>query len=1351
MNLRIAGLGLACSIVPFVSVAVEQLTTVFFEGFDRYGDYHPEYADCELWEAPPSFKSLNCNPKDGKATAIRVEPFRCEAAGSNYDLSFRFWFADPSAREFTVNLMAHPAGAGKTAAFDVTVAEKGSSFAGAKTTVPGNGFPARYWHNGLIRVRGNDMQVWVERNGLMTLDATGPAPKYPLTAFNITTKTQVQLDDLRIRVSDSSAMPGPLPANADFLIPLPPEETDGLVEGRTNAVRTIEIKPGDTELVFSVRAGDGKLKPTVRLVTADGNKLEYKLRLFGTKQNIPVRRMKDGAFTNTTDAIDLPDQGIAVTGPDINVNLNTRPDLKWRYTSEGVMGAVATWDRMPPASKRLLPFRFVRDDAGVQLWLGASYAGRIKLASALTSIEIALPDGSAFRQGYVGATRTDTKQSLLLPLETGLNPHPGTLADAVVPDSLRGYKTVNGIPFIVSDGAHSLDLGRCRENLGSFDLESDGFLGRNAFDGVPSSMLFQVPRASYVKAYALCLVAENEPDRVPVVTARIAQYTPAGKCMTMSDSRVVLPKRLAEAKALPPNVRLAGTAKHNGKDIGLYFVEFSFDVGSLQDILTNGKDYLHFDLIGELATDHDNYYLLRTRKPSDTLSSVSVVAATLERCPVEFASFQNRTANMYYPDEKPGMTGRLTAVLPGAYTLDWRVTDITGKEVGKGTSKVAFAKAGEEQSVAIDFAQKDLGWYGVRFSVKDAKGTELIGQDASFVLLAPDTRKAGYESPYFSWNFAGAHGTPSDPAVYGDILMRMGVRRAGLPGPEKDFAKWKLTIGHFNTPSSKGTNDAERETSMGAQIKALCEKYPHVKSAMIFHESLGGPVPKELWGGKSDFDENTLKHDKVKCDQAVFMARMWRKFAPDVKLLLGNSNDSIGGLARLFRAGLPRDLIDYMGEETVGLTEIAERGSAYHAWQLQELARVYGYQGLMPNAAYEWKTRVIRHFTPRDHAAQRTRDALICLAWDYTLVPVIGISEMYNAYYNTIWGDAAFTRNPLLNPFPVAAATAVLTEAMDQVKFSRMIPTGSATAYAAEFTRRDGKVYALWTARGEVEAEVTFAKDGGGIMTGIYGARTPVTTAGGKYKVKLSGEPCYLTGTAPVTAVSVAMQRSYPNEYRPEQAKAVVANAMDKVAEWELVQQTDKRLEDLPPNPVYLAVKQLGKYDLRQAKDDSMGDCLEIELIKEGQTSPLVQEYTMLRLKQPAEVKGEPNTIGVWVKGNSSWAKLFWEFEDADGERWFAAGSGGYGCMAYDWPEISAVDFDGWHFLQFPITDKSPVKVHAPGENQWQWQHSGNGDHQVTYPIKLTGFAVSMPRQSLYIRDMVDITPVLRFRNFSTY
>ena len=54
------------------------------------------------------------------------------------------------------------------------------------------------------------------------------------------------------------------------------------------------------------------------------------------------------------------------------------------------------------------------------------------------------------------------------------------------------------------------------------------------------------------------------------------------------------------------------------------------------------------------------------------------------------------------------------------------------------------------------------------------------------------------------------------------------------------------------------------------------------------------------------------------------------------------------------------------------------------------------------------------------------------------------------------------------------------------------------------------------------------------------------------------------------------------------------------------------------------------------------------------------------------------------------------------------------------------------------MTKESPIMVYSPGENEWQWIHNGKGDHQITYPVKLTGFAVSMQRKTLVLKELED-------------
>jgi len=136
-------------------------------------------------------------------------------------------------------------------------------------------------------------------------------------------------------------------------------------------------------------------------------------------------------------------------------------------------------------------------------------------------------------------------------------------------------------------------------------------------------------------------------------------------------------------------------------------------------------------------------------------------------------------ANLFYPSEKPHVVVKLRPMETekGLYSLVWTVKDIDGKIVEQDTDDIAL-DAGKAADFVKNFKPAELGHYDytVRLGKKGEK--PFLHYDGSFALLAEDTRKAGYDSPYFSWNFRGAHGTPRDPEIFGTIFKRMGIRRA---------------------------------------------------------------------------------------------------------------------------------------------------------------------------------------------------------------------------------------------------------------------------------------------------------------------------------------------------------------------------------------------------------------------------------------------------------------------------------------------------------------------------------------------------------------------------------------------
>jgi hypothetical protein len=259
--------------------------------------------------------------------------------------------------------------------------------------------------------------------------------------------------------------------------------------------------------------------------------------------------------------------------------------------------------------------------------------------------------------------------------------------------------------------------------------------------------------------------------------------------------------------------------------------------------------------------------------------------------------------------------------------------------------------------------------------------------------------------------------------------------------------------------------------------------------------------------------------------------------------------------------------------------------------------------------------------------------------------------------------------------------------------------------------------------------------------TDMLGRESVLTPAQGRLAVPVSTSPCYLVSPAPATAATIAA-RAYPQD-QPA-GDFVLANPMTDAAAWTL-DHADRALEAL--DRTYLPWRTAGTFTLAQVTDDARGACLELALQPRAGAplSPLIGEYTVLRLRQPVPVPGTPATLGIWVHGNANWGKITWELQDAEGEVWRSIGTGGWGCDIYDWPGETAVNFDGWCFLRVPLSEASPARTINPGGVVSQWVCAGGGNKRLDYPLRLTAVGVTMYRQALVLTQMQPV-PNLRLR-----
>ena len=1338
---------------------------LFEENFDNYGNNMPgTCAESRVREWPPSQKLLAFEPtKKGLLFKDSVRIPKGATGWKNYELTFLFKFYGGGKPFFT--LLLPTATTDKKKRKNLIRIGYGTPYAitcrGSKTFpfARKNDLPEKLaentWYSGLVRVENGILEAFVDTGELIRIGLVELPENVVTRGFNIQCDRKVMFDYFKV-------VKLPAVKFKSALI-----EKNGVMTANRSAEYKLEIPSNANTAYALLKLGEfGQMN--IKLIRDDVKKSGISVRI--QSERYRTSTLVDGKWQRKM--VNMPQAILQFRGP-LALMRYVRPKLR-HYLGIGLKRVVKNWNKYPAASEKFFKFEVRTDAKGIEFWIDGRYAGRQNSDKRLRTIAFELSPGGTVKKTFAGIVERNVKY---LVFDTAELANPGIMRGAKSPIK-PGLRTINGIPFDVAGASDSLDLGKVRENRGSWMLECDWYLSRTAFCGQKESFITSVPVAQYKNAYIICAV-EEIPEKDPVLTVRLTQYTPSGQGPAITDTTITFPRG---GEALPSNMKRLGKVKYNLKngeteEASMYLVELPIKVGEIQDLLfqENGykgtmmkQPYLDFEVLGKTDIVDTQQWSRKYKPDASSTSGVHVFGVTLEKTPVETIILPARKWSCYYPDQKPGADVTMRPLAKGNYTLNWTITNVHGKTLFCDKRIVKFDKALGERKFHIDYPQKKFGWYGVAYKLVDSKGRKLLEHTASFVLQPKNTRKAGYDSPYYTWWFGGAHGTPRTYEEMGPFWERCGIHRTNMlenwrakkagTNNEKAAAKWKLTNPYIKRQRSRAKKYSEKyREELVATIKDKIKNFPHAASeAIIFHESCRGTFPIELLGAPTPKrTKKQIETEKKVLKHGLFMAKLYRENFPNVKLIVGNTGNSLPGLASLFRQKFPAKYIDYMGDEAVGQTMPPEKngldGTAFCFWSTKELAKHFGYD-LPVAACHEWKSRNKRSLGPIKTAAWPVRDALIAYANGSPLIPLRGPMEVNNAYWNSLWGDGMFTRNPQLYPTPSFAATAALTQILDRVKFKQQIPTGSLTTYAFQFSREDKKnVYPLWTARGNAEMMVEFDCDANVTVTDMYGASKMIRTKKRKLQVKTGEEVVYLTTSADVKSISTG-KRIFPDDKPPKGAKLFVADDMSDASKWEIVDKVDLRVDNPVKHGNHWPFRIAGNYKLRQVKDAEKNECLEIELPENKKLNKLVKRYAMLKLKNSVEVSGKPLTLGVWVKGNSSWAKMMWEFEDAEGETWLSCGTGGYGCNIYDWPEQVAVNFDGWNFLQIPISLESPFKTPAsPGSVKDQWRRAGNGNGKVDYPIKLTGIMVSMAPQTLYLKKMRKTKPVLRFKNLTAY
>ncbi|NLX97116.1 MAG: hypothetical protein GXY83_13160 [Rhodopirellula sp.] len=977
-------------------------------------------------------------------------------------------------------------------------------------------------------------------------------------------------------------------------------------------------------------------------------------------------------------------------------------------------------------------------NGAVEFRVDGSYIGTMMRDSRADSITSSIPIETV-------SFRTEPPAGDYVPIDISPKSKPGAM------DGARVKLANQEIPFIVAGGAN-LDMGVTTK-------QSSLNEGQRSLAETQASFIFTVPCEQYTRAWVLCAL-EEDPQKDPVLNARLTRYVGGAEYTG----------RAYEAMAntsveLPGNATRAGDVIVSGKLLPLWRVEIPLHSGNIQDLIFTenrgthsrmrfGK-YLDFELSGRLVKRRGPLGDRRHVPDPAFTSSVHVFGVTLEKPAAELEIKPIQTGNIFHNDEIPETLVEVRPRRQGDFKLRWTIRDAEDQVVDSEERK---ADSRGPQEFKISLAMKQIGWYGIDFELLDAERV-LLTHSASFALLGKDTRKAEVaDSPYGTWNYGGPHYTTPDVEIYGPVLFKAGFRRsAGVNRySEAELAPWKLAV---PTVKTGGLQSSDEE--LIRNIRNSLQRYPSVANAMIFHEHAvwGYQVAPELIGRKPE-PGSQWEGAEQRWNYAERLGRILRTHFPQLRVTIGNSLASTELIAEGLRRGFPEAYADFLGLEVVGRTTLPERQweASLQAGDLMlETAARFGYHKWKINACYESNYRLNAILGDKTQAEWYVRDLLLCQAWGMPDIFIGVIMDTGNSYAGSFWGASGLcTRDPYLYPKKAYVGVALATKMLDQVRLSRSIPTGSPTVYALEFHRKDGKyVYPLWTSRGTADLTLETISSDCEIFD-FYGRPRKASTFDRGLALTAGTAATYILANAPLVKSIACGKRTYPEDPPPKSLKVV--SPMDNVAEWTLAGGKEPLLERT--KGVFMPYRTLGKYAVRQVNDDEKGECIELELVDPDLSLPKIfNEYAVLQLKKPVALDGRPNSLGIWVKGNSGWGQVYWIIEGADGQRRISCGTRVHRADVFDYEGRVSISFDGWNFLSMPITDQSSIPDTSTGsvDNLWEYGEVAHdeklkrGSGVLAYPIKLVGVAFAAQSRPLFLTERRQHKQIIRFKDVSAF
>ena len=706
--------------------------------------------------------------------------------------------------------------------------------------------------------------------------------------------------------------------------------------------------------------------------------------------------------------------------------------------------------------------------------------------------------------------------------------------------------------------------------------------------------------------------------------------------------------------------------------------------------------------------------------PVGAPSDVVVLAATLERSPVTMTCAASQIDNVFDDTQKVVFESSLTnrsAVKKSVRLFADCAGPGTGSEQDISSRKWTIERTvtlepGQTQNVALDVTPGKRGWFSMSIGV-EADGQILQRRDTSFAVLAPDTRKAGEDSPFGTWVFWNAHtAIRSDAKSYektASLMCKAGFRWTyggkitdeALAQQLSDRYKFKWTL--LSMPesyqrSSGWFNEEEFKNKIAEPItkrkpyeedhyKVMHESRSSNDLLRRFSDTMGGPSYNMPAAEREIVDAQA--RNVAKYCMAI------KAVDPEAKIVMFNDYPGVAGQS--FSRGFPREAFDVIGLEGAMFLRQPERQPDWLSvlGNMQETRRLkekYGYSQPV------WTTEALYHPTEdgslslHEQAVIYVREAMMMLQLGVQRMAAAGcIQDSADDYRWSNWGSVGFCyRDPEINPKPSYAMYAWMTQVLDQAKPAGQLPVPNFALHAVKFRKTDGStVCSVWTADGT--QNVTLKTTGPVSVYDAFG--NPVSVDKDKpLALRASPTPIYVCAQSVDAVVSAA-------SFEIEREPGTTICEFDRAEQLRPVTEPNTVLESNWAMP-----RIRGDFDVSFEKADG-ASVMKLSLKPDSDNRKLFARYAEYELDKPIELTGRPYEFTLRLKGNAAWGQVMFQLVDAKGRVWTSGGNIYDGASnAADPRSLSFVRAEGWQTLRIPIVGMYPSvdqSIYWPTNYNW--------------------------------------------------